>query len=201
MVYFVLFFLIGDYKDDFLKAVGWNQQKNPDNLPAGLIPGSDDEDEEEEEDNNIDELLTRLSLNSEETDFPQEQEQDYSTVAIFEDDEVEEAEEMRFVIPMDVIIQNNIPDPRGGNQMRTRIVCRAILPSGVNAETIKVANDREKHEVVLTGEYLKSLLIASESMCALYNNDMFQLHLPYQEYLNTWKNPSFTMIGFLPRHF
>ena len=58
----ILFYsILGDYKDNFLKAVGWDQQRNPENLPAGLVPGSDNEDDE---DDNIEDYFTRLSLNS-----------------------------------------------------------------------------------------------------------------------------------------
>ena len=45
-LFYVLYFIFlftGDYPEDFLKNVGWNVERNPDNLPENLVPGSDDD--------------------------------------------------------------------------------------------------------------------------------------------------------------
>lgn len=131
------FFLIkGDYKDDFLKGVGWNQERNPNNLPAGLVPGSDDEEDEdfedcnenENEEDSIDELLSHLSIADDKNKKRREKQKAEVPLQI-----VESTEEIEIVehedyddMKIDVICQHNVPDPRGGIKMRTRLCFRAI---------------------------------------------------------------------------
>ena len=158
-----------------------------------MVPGSDEEDEDfdhcnenENEEDSIDDLLSHLSI----ADGKNKQRKEKAEVPLQIVESTEELEAVEYnsddddIMKIDIICQNNVPDPRGGTKLRTRLCFRAILPSGIYAETINVKIERELNQVVLTGEFIKGLSDASQSMCDLFGNDHFDLAHTYQDYLN-----------------
>lgn len=101
---------------------------------------------------------------------------------------------------IDIIIEKNVPDPRGCRGVRDRLCCRAILPSGLKYNSIEVSIDREKNKVLLTADYIESLKISEYSMCQVKNFDRRRgLETTYQAYLNQKFDGKYKMYGDLPR--
>jgi len=185
----------GDYPQEFLDAVGWNQHRNPsaEGLPPNLSPGSDDELR------SIEEAFEELSVNEDEDEdeeirLPKKDppvKQDPPNPQEYPDDD---DDNMR----IDVILQKNLPDPRGCHGVRHMLCCRAILPSGIKIDSIEVSIGRVKKQVVLTADLIEGLRFSDTSMCQITQYDRFNLNTTYQAYLNDNYVPKFRMTGDIP---
>ena len=77
---------LGDYKDDFLKAVGWDQEKNPEDLPFDLVPGSDAEED-------LEDAFSQLSIFIEKPRSPDQEDQETSIVEVIPPEPSEDKKE------------------------------------------------------------------------------------------------------------
>ena len=99
---------------------------------------------------------------------------------------------------IDVIVQKDLPDPRGCRGVRHRLCCRAILPTGIKLNTIEISIDREKRKVVLVADLIEALRFSESSMCQVVNFDTNSLTTTYQAFLNDNWNPKIKMTGDIP---
>ena len=102
--------------------------------------------------------------------------QDPPNIQNCQDDDDVDDDSMR----IDVILQTDLPDPRGCRGVRHRLCCRAVLPSGIKYNTIEVNIDREKKKIVLTAELIESLKYSDTSMCQIEQFGTNSLTTTYQ---------------------
>ena len=99
---------------------------------------------------------------------------------------------------IDVILQKDIPDPRGYYGVRHRLCCRALLPSGINLNSIEVSIYREKKKIVLTADLIEALKFSENSMWQIQQYDRYNLNSTYQAWLNEHYSPKFMITGNIP---
>ena len=99
---------------------------------------------------------------------------------------------------IDVIVQKDLPDPRGCRGVRHRLCCIAILPTGIKLNSIEISIDQEKRKVVLTADLIEALRFSDSSMCQIVNYDTNSLNSTYQAWLNDHWNSKYTMTGDIP---
>lgn len=176
----MIIIIIGDYPKEFLRAVGWNQHRNPtlENLPPNLSPGSDDELQD------LEEAIEQLSVDDGDENEDENEEvrrpnkdppvnRDPPNIQPYQNHD--DDDNMR----IDVMVKQNVPDPRGCHGVRTRLCCRALLPSGIKLNTIEVSIDRDKKKVILKADLIEALKYSDSNMIQIRQHDQYSLNTAY----------------------
>eukprot|EP00560_Eucampia_antarctica_P006329 CAMPEP_0197823344 /NCGR_PEP_ID=MMETSP1437-20131217/685_1 /TAXON_ID=49252 ORGANISM="Eucampia antarctica, Strain CCMP1452" /NCGR_SAMPLE_ID=MMETSP1437 /ASSEMBLY_ACC=CAM_ASM_001096 /LENGTH=369 /DNA_ID=CAMNT_0043422465 /DNA_START=48 /DNA_END=1154 /DNA_ORIENTATION=+ len=189
----------GDYPKDFLDEVGYTARKNnPDNIPGGIRPGSDESEEEEhfegdkdedegDSDDELEEFFDNLYVED-------KKKKTVTTKRTPREKKSNPEDDMRRI---EVIVQNQVLCPRRRLGIRQRLCCSALLDSGVKINSIEPSIDRANGKIYLTGEYQSTLKKGAYRMGDL-SDVVDGLVFPYQEHLNRNVQSKWTMVGNIP---